>query len=109
MIARLGAPAISELLTLRAADNLGSGLPADANGLDELRARIAEQLQAKAVLNRSGLVVDGDDLIRELGLAEGPILGSILDRLVEVVLNDPAQNDRPALLLRAQAMLAEDR
>jgi tRNA nucleotidyltransferase/poly(A) polymerase len=109
MIARLGAPAISELLALRAADNLGSGLPADANGLDELRARIAEQLQAKAVLDRSGLVVDGDDLIRELGLAEGPILGSILDRLVEVVLNDPAQNDRPALLLRAQAILAEDR
>jgi hypothetical protein len=109
LIARLGEPALDELLALRAADNLGSGLPPDANGLDELRTRIAEQLQAKAVLDRSGLVVDGDDLIRELGLAEGPILGSILDRLVEVVVNEPAQNDRPTLLLLARAMLAEDR
>jgi tRNA nucleotidyltransferase/poly(A) polymerase len=109
LMGRLGEPALNELLALRAADNLGSGLPADANGLDDLRARIAEQLQARAVLDRSGLVVDGDDLIDELGLAEGPILGSILDRLVEVVLNDPAQNDRPTLLLVAQAMLAEER
>ena len=109
LIARLGEPALGELLALRAADNLGSGLPPDANGLDELRTRIAEQLQAKAVLDRSGLVVDGDDLIRELNLTEGPILGSILDRLVEVVVNEPAQNDRPTLLLLARAMLAEDR
>jgi putative nucleotidyltransferase with HDIG domain len=108
MIGRIGEPALAELLALRAADNLGSGLPADAGGLDELRTRIAEQIQAKAVLDRSGLLVDGNDLITELGAAEGPILGSILDRLVEVVLNDPARNDRPTLLLLAQAMLAED-
>lgn len=107
-IGRLGEPAVAELLALRAADNLGSGLPADANGLEELRARVGEQIQAKAVLDRSGLAVDGDDLIRELGAAEGPILGSVLDQLVEVVLNDPDQNDRPTLLLLAQALLAED-
>ena len=108
MIGRIGEPALAELLALRAADNLGSGLPADAGGLDELRNRIAEQIQAKAVLDRSGLLIDGNDLINELGANEGPILGSILDRLVEVVLNDPARNDRPTLLLLAQAMLAED-
>jgi tRNA nucleotidyltransferase (CCA-adding enzyme) len=107
MIGRIGEPALNELLDLRAADNLGSGLPADAGGLDELRARIAEQIQAKAVLNRSGLAIDGDDLMAELGASQGPILGSILDRLVEVVLNDPTSNDRPTLLLLAQAMLAE--
>jgi len=108
MIGRIGEPALDELLDLRAADNLGSGLPADAGGLDELRARIAEQIKAKAVLNRSGLAIDGDDLMAELGASQGPILGSILDRLVEVVLNDPASNDRPTLLLLAQALLAED-
>jgi tRNA nucleotidyltransferase/poly(A) polymerase len=108
MIGRIGEPALTELLALRAADNLGSGLPADAGGLDELRARIAEQIQAKAVLDRSGLAIDGNDLIAELGATQGPMLGSILDRLLEVVLNDPARNDRPTLLLLAQAMLAED-
>lgn len=108
MIGRIGEPALTELLALRAADNVGSGLPADAGALDELRARITEQIEAKAVLNRAGLVIDGNDLIKELGARQGPILGSILDRLVEVVLEDPARNDRPTLLLLAQAMLAED-
>ncbi len=109
LIGRIGPAALSELLALRRADNLGSGLPADAGGLDELEARITEQLEANAVLDRSGLAIDGDDLIRELGLGPGPALGAILDRLVEVVINDPAQNDEPTLLLRAQAMLTENR
>jgi len=109
LIGKLGPTVLSELLALRQADNLGSGLPADAGELDELRARIAEQLEARAVLDRSGLAIDGDDLIRELGLTQGPALGAILDRLVEVVINDPAQNDGPTLLLRAQALLTEDR
>ena len=109
LIGKLGPTVLTELLALRQADNLGSGLPADAGELDELRARIAEQLEARAVLDRSGLAIDGDDLIRELGLTQGPALGAILDRLVEVVINDPAQNDGPTLLLRAQALLTEDR
>jgi tRNA nucleotidyltransferase (CCA-adding enzyme) len=109
LIGRLGEPVLNELLLLRQADNVGSGLAADANRLDELRTRIAEQVQARAVLHRSGLLIDGADLIAELGLSEGPILGSILDRLVEVVINDPSQNDRPTLMLLAQAMLWVDR
>ncbi len=108
LLGRIGESALGELLVLRAADNVGSGLPADAGGLDELRARVTEQIQAKAVLDRAGLVIDGNDLIEELGASQGPVLGSILDRLVEVVLNDPTRNDRPTLLLLAQAMLAED-
>ena len=100
---------LDDLLVLRAADNVGSGLPANAGRLDELRARIATELAAEAVLDRKGLVVDGDDLMAELGLEQGPRLGRILDELVERVIADPAANDRPTLLLLAQAMLTEDR
>ena len=53
--------------------------------------------------------IDGDDLIAELGLGAGPLLGRILDELLERVIADPALNERPTLLLLAQAMLAEDR
>jgi tRNA nucleotidyltransferase (CCA-adding enzyme) len=105
----LGDGFIEDLLALRAADNVGSGLPADAGRLDELRDRIATELAAEAVLDRSGLVVDGDDLMTELGLEQGPRLGRILDALVERVIVDPTANDRPTLLLVAQAMLTEDR
>ena len=108
-IGMLGTSALDELLALREADNIGSGLPPQAGRLDELRARIAAELAADVVLDRRGLAIDGDGLMSELGLAQGPLLGRILDQLLERVIVDPALNDRPTLLLLAQAMLAEDR
>lgn len=108
-VATLGDGAMNELLALREADNVGSGLPSDAGQLDELRARIAEEVASDAVLDRHGLAVDGADLIAELGLSEGPTLGRILADLLEAVMVDPALNDRPTLLLLAQSMLAGDR
>ena len=105
----LGDGALDELLALREADNLGSGLPAEAGQLGELRARVAAQLAAEVVLDRRGLAVDGGDLIAELGLGQGPLLGRILDELVERVIADPSLNERPTLLLLAQAALTEDR
>jgi putative nucleotidyltransferase with HDIG domain len=108
-IAALGDGALDELLALREADNIGSGLPATAGRLDELRARIATELTAEAVLDRGGLAIDGADLMSELGLDQGPLLGRILDELLERVIADPTLNQRPTLLLLAQAMLTEDR
>ena len=105
----LGDGALDEILALREADNVGSGLPAEAGWLGELRARIAVQLAAEVVLDRRGLAVDGADLIAELGLGQGPLLGRILDELVERVITDPSLNERPTLLLIAQAALTEDR
>lgn len=105
----LGPGMLDELLALREADNVGSGLPAEAGRLGELRARIAAELAADVVLDRRGLAIDGDDLISELGLEEGPLLGRILDDLLEQVIVDPVLNDRPTLLMLAQGMLAEDR
>ena len=108
-IGTLGSGALDELLALREADSVGSGLLAQAGGLDELRARIAAELAADVVLDRRGLAIDGGDLITELGLDEGPLLGRILDDLLERVIVDPGLNDRPTLLLLAQAILAGDR
>ena len=100
--------ALEELLALREADNVGSGLPADA-GISELRARIEEQQRAELVLDRSGLAVDGHDLMRDLGLSEGPLLGKILDELLEQVIADQARNERSTLLGMAQAIVSESR
>jgi tRNA nucleotidyltransferase/poly(A) polymerase len=108
-MATIGDGALDELLELREADNLGSGLPAEAGLLGELRARVAAELKAELVLDRGGLAVDGDDLIAELGLTQGPLLGRIIEGLLERVIADPALNERPTLLLLAQAALTEDR
>jgi tRNA nucleotidyltransferase (CCA-adding enzyme) len=107
-IRRIGRDALDSLFALREADNVGSGDPAHEFGLDELHRRIEELLAGDVVLDRRDLAVDGDDLIAELGLAQGPRLGHILDELLERAIADPAVNERPTLLLLAQSMLAEE-
>jgi hypothetical protein len=106
-IRKIGIDAIDELFALREADNIGSGLPADATGLGELRARVDTQIAESVALDRRDLAVDGDDLMAELGLEPGPRLGRILDELTERVIADPGLNERPSLLMLAQGMLAE--
>ncbi len=106
-IRKIGPDALEELFLLREADDVGSGLGRGDAGLDELRGRIGQQLAAEVALDRADLAIDGRDLMRELGLEPGPMLGHILDELLERVIADPALNDRPTLLLMAQAMLPE--
>jgi tRNA nucleotidyltransferase (CCA-adding enzyme) len=101
--------AIDELFALREADNIGSGVPRDADHLAELRERIRTELETGPALDRFALAVDGDDLIAELGLAPGPELGRVLAALVERVIDEPALNEAPTLLLLARDLAAVDR
>jgi putative nucleotidyltransferase with HDIG domain len=105
----IGPGALEQLLELREADNVGSGLPAGAGRLDELRSRVAAELAAGVALDRRRLAVDGGDLITELGLSEGPLLGRLLDGLLEAVIVDPSLNRRPTLLALARTMLVDER
>jgi putative nucleotidyltransferase with HDIG domain len=100
-IVRIGTDRVDDLIDLRAADNVGSGLPPDAGGTEELRRRIHAQLAANVALDRDRLAIDGHDLMAELGIAPGPALGDILDELTERVIADPALNDRTRLLALA--------
>jgi len=106
-IQRASPEAIDDLFELRRADNIGSGVPPDAHGLDELRARVGAELAASVVLDRSRLAVRGDDLMAELAIPAGPRLGRILDELLERVIAEPKLNDRATLLLLAESMLTE--
>jgi putative nucleotidyltransferase with HDIG domain len=106
-IQRTRVDSIDDLFTLRAADNVGSGLDAEAHDLAGLRTRVATELAASVVLDRSQLAVHGDDLMAELGVPAGPRLGRILDDLLERVIADPKLNDRATLLLLATSMLAD--
>jgi tRNA nucleotidyltransferase (CCA-adding enzyme) len=101
-IVRIGEDRVDDLLELRAADNVGSGLPAGAGGTDELRRRVDGQLAANVVLDRYRLAVDGNDVMDALGLRPGPVLGEILEQLTERVIADPELNQRATLLQLAR-------
>jgi tRNA nucleotidyltransferase (CCA-adding enzyme) len=103
-IGRVGSAALDDLFALRRADNIasGSGEP-PVGGLDELRARIGEQVAAP--LAQRHLALSGHDLQDELGLPPGPTIGRLLDRLLEAVIEDPSRNERGTLLALARELL----
>jgi putative nucleotidyltransferase with HDIG domain len=104
---RVGARHLDNLFALRVADDIGSGVGPEDPVRDAFRVRLDAELAAAAALDRSALAIDGGDLMQELGLTPGPLLGRIIDELVERVINDPDLNERATLLLLAQGMLAD--
>src|SRR5262249_34003284 len=80
-----------DLYEIGLADAKGKGREHDADiaRVVELRERAAALVAAGAALSTRDLAIDGNDLMRELGLAPGRILGVILEKLVELVTDDP--------------------
>lgn len=79
---------------------------AEIRAIEELRDRVARLLAAGAALSTRDLKLNGRDLMISLGLAPGRIIGETLERLLELVTDDPTLNEREALLAAARTMSA---
>ena len=101
-IRRVGTPALDDLFALREADAAASG---GRISLDELRGRVTAELDSSPIEQRQ-LAIDGDDLQRALGLSQGPLIGLLLARLLDAVLEVPSRNEPEQLLQMAGEMLA---
>jgi tRNA nucleotidyltransferase (CCA-adding enzyme) len=101
-IRRVGVDALDDLFVLRAADAAASGGEVT---LDELRRRVAAEVAASPMEQRQ-LAIDGNDLQRRLGIAPGPVIGRLLARLLDAVLEEPSRNEPEALLRMAGELLA---
>jgi len=98
-VRRVGRGNLEDLFLLRRADTAAHGVERTPEGsLEELKARIAAVLAAEEALDVGDLAVDGDDVMRETGMAPGPGVGRALNRLLDRVLEDPGQNTRENLL-----------
>ncbi|HLK40046.1 MAG TPA: HD domain-containing protein [Polyangiaceae bacterium] len=108
---RVGKERLDDLYALNAADVLAKGRDpqADLDALADLKVHVARVLAEGAALSTRDLRVNGHDLMRELGLRPGPLIGEVLDALLEAVIADPAANEREALLALARAVLASRR
>ncbi len=72
--------------------------------LDALEARCKDEMARVPPLSLKELAIGGRDLIAEAGITAGPEVGRTLSALLEVVLDDPAENTRDGLLARARAL-----
>jgi tRNA nucleotidyltransferase (CCA-adding enzyme) len=95
---RVQAERISHLFSLREADITSRGRGEDPEGeTRELRIRIARVAAEDAALRVRDLAVSGADVMRVLGVGPGPVVGQVLTRLLERVLDDPTLNQRETL------------
>jgi tRNA nucleotidyltransferase (CCA-adding enzyme) len=106
-VRRVGLNRIEDLYVLNAADARAKGRPheADLDALAQLKAHVARVLAEGAALSTRDLKVDGRDLMRELSIPPGPIIGRILDALLEAVIADPSVNEPEALMALARTIL----
>ena len=89
----------------------GAGLPLarteQIGVLEALWQRVQEEIDAANAFSLRDLKIDGNDLMRELGVPQGREIGRILDALFERVTDEPALNTRDALLALAKAELGK--
>jgi tRNA nucleotidyltransferase (CCA-adding enzyme) len=106
-IRRVGPDRVDDLYALNEADVRAKGrdFAADLQALAALKAHVARVLAAGAALSTRDLRINGRDLMSELGVRPGRIIGEILDALLEAVLTDPGANDRGVLIAKARAFL----
>jgi len=104
-IRKVGLENIPSLFALRRADNIGSGARSPRMyALEALWQRVQEEIAAANAFSLKDLAIDGNDIMRELGIPQGPKVGQILNALFERVLDEPDLNTREKLLELARAM-----
>jgi tRNA nucleotidyltransferase (CCA-adding enzyme) len=98
-VRRVGADALSALFALREGDVVGRGFGEDPEvELGELRRRIEAVSASDAALHVTDLAVNGKDIMVAAGIPPGQEVGEILERLLELVLDDQSLNQRERLL-----------
>ncbi|KYF66424.1 CCA tRNA nucleotidyltransferase [Sorangium cellulosum] len=97
-----------DLYEIGVADALGKGRDAseDIASIGRLRARVEAMLAAGAALSAKDLAVNGSVLMKELGIPPSKLVGEILERLVELVTEEPEANTRERLLAAARDLVA---
>lgn len=104
MIVNVGRDNIWDLMNLRICDRVGTGRPKE----DPYRLRkymsLIEEVMSDAT-DVSMLKISGKDLIDTLHMKPGPIIGKILNILLEKALSDPTINTSEQLLSESRILL----
>jgi len=96
LVRQVGPENMEELLQVRMADRIGSGVPkAEPYKLRHLKYVIEKVAQDP--ISTKMLKINGNDVMRILTVKEGPKIGQVLDILLGYVLTDPKKNKKEFL------------
>ncbi|MBI3956073.1 HD domain-containing protein [Candidatus Gottesmanbacteria bacterium] len=101
-IRRVGRDNLEAMLALRTGDRLGGGARDTSWRLELYKKRLVEVQKQPFTVH--DLAVDGHDVMAELGVKPGPVIGKILDQLFEEVEEGKLPNEREALLKRMREL-----
>ena len=103
----IGIENIKPLLKLREADRLGSGNRKDkeSKAIPKLLARIDKIIKEENAITVKDLKINGNDLMKEFNLKPGPIIGKILNYLLDLILDEPNLNDKEKLIEKTRFFL----
>jgi len=106
LLVRLGKDNWEDFLDLRIADRMGSGTQKEKPyKLVELEKRL-EQVQKDPIDIRM-LKLNGNDLIKLLNIKPGPRIGTLVNYLLQEVIEDPKNNTREYLAKKARELHEE--
>ena len=96
LLRQVGPENMEELLQVRMADRIGSGVPkAEPYKLRHLKYVIEKV--SRDPISVKMLKVNGNDVMKILGIQPGPKIGNVLDVLLGHALEDPKKNDKEFL------------
>lgn len=101
-IRRVGKENIQDMLDLRTGDRLGGGAAETSWRLELFKKRLIEV--QKQPFSVHDLKVNGEDVMKTLGIPPGPKVGEILNQLFAEVEEDQSKNTREYLLARIKEM-----
>lgn len=106
LITRVGLDSIENLYSLQEADILSLKDPSVAtHKIVKMREVTNNILISKEPLSLKDLAITGNDLITELGLSKGKIIGDVLKKLFNIILDYPDLNNKADLLKEAKKIV----
>ena len=109
LIRSVGKELIYDLIELRRADTAAQGMGQDPSEVDDFERKVKAEIERESPFGLKDLAVNGTDLMSEFSLPESPLIGEILNYLMELVLDDPQLNSREILLENAKSYLSQNR
>ncbi len=107
VIRKIGLENIKDLIDVRVADRLGSGVPKAIPYKLRHFQYMVEKVSQDAISVKQ-LKINGNDLMKELNIVPGPKIGAILEVLLAKVIDEPILNKKKNLLDLAEKLNKSD-